>query len=92
MKFFKSDKDHISEQTFSNIHRRPSKFKYTFRGFCHLLRQLAPINWSSIEIKIKINLEKHLNLNSLDIFLKKLFFSDLTNFMGFKNYMTKNRW
>jgi len=52
---FNSEKDHFSEKTFSNIKN------------CHLLlyvsyyrynRWQQSINWGSIEIVIKINLEK----------------------------------
>ena len=39
-------------------------------------------NWSSIEILIKIKLEKTLQLNSLNSFLKKLFISELTKIHG----------
>ena len=40
-------------------------------------------NWTTIEILIKINLEKPLKLNSLGTFMKKYLLSKLKNFMGF---------
>ena len=85
MKFFKSEKKHVSEKTFSNIEKKPSKFKYfNFRDFlAYYNRWYQSINWTAIEILIKINLEKALKLHSLHIFVKKWSFWDLKNFMGF---------
>ena len=79
MKFFNFEKGHFSEKTFSNIEKNPSNLKYiNFRDLCHRWHQ--SINWTPIEILIKINLEKALKLNSMVTFLKKW---SLKNFMGF---------
>ena len=45
IKFFNSEKDHFSEKTLSNMEQN---------SFSHIIT----INWTSIEIIIKINLEK----------------------------------
>jgi len=43
--------------------------------FAYYNRWHQSINWSAVEILIKINLEKALKLNCLDICSKKKFFS-----------------
>jgi len=65
MKLFYSQKDYFFEKTFSKIEKKPPKFKNIY--FAR----------SSIEILIKINLEKSLKLNSLtNFFVKKWSFSE----------------
>jgi len=64
----------------------------TYFPYLYLLffgsRQFKSINWSSIEIIIKIDLEKALKLNSVDIFLKKCSFSDLNNVLKYTKKLT----
>ena len=77
MKFFKSEKHHFSEKIFRNIEKTPSKFNILIFAifFGYYNRWHQSIHWRAIEILIKIlikvNPEKAVKLNSLDIFLKK---------------------
>jgi len=59
MKFFNWENFSEKKNIYKKIEKKPSKF----RDLCHQW-----INWRSIEIPIKINLDKVFKLNSLGIF------------------------
>jgi len=73
MKFFNYENEHFSENTFSNIRKKPLKFKYiNLCGLCHLLYQVVPINSLTFSRNSNSNQSRNaLKLNSLVIFLKK---------------------
>ena len=71
-KFFKSEKNHFFKKNILKHRKNPSKFKILIFAifFAFYNRWHQAINWSAIEIIIKIKPEKALKLNSLDIFWK----------------------
>jgi len=71
MEFCNYEKDHLSDKTFSNIeHPQTSNILISGIFVAYYNKWHQSINWTSIEILIKTNLEKALKLNSLAPVLK----------------------
>ena len=67
----------------SSLVKKPLKFKLILAVFVTYYERWHQLtNWSSIEILIKINLEKALKLDFLDTFLEKMFLLGISEFHG----------
>jgi len=74
-----------TKKIFSNIEKKPWKFKYSFAGFVtYYNRWHQSSNWSSIAV-LKIKLEKAIKVNSLDIYFEKVLHLGFKEFLGLQD-------